>query len=167
MPEIDSSQIQDGTIVNADISASAAIATSKLAEGNLFMKKTGGTFTGDVSMGGTGNQINGLVNPVFDEQAARKGYVDGGDSTLQTQITSLQTTSLQVSNFVFHEVPSGTINGTNKDFTLINTPLSGTAQVYKNGLLQVPSDDYGITGTTISFAIAPLTGSKIRVHYIK
>jgi len=66
---------------------------------------------------------------------------------------------------VFNEVPSGTINGSNTTFTLANTPTAGTVLIYRNGLLQVPSVDYTISGSTITYLYAPSTGDVLRGQY--
>lgn len=69
------SQIQAGTISNADIHASAAIATTKLAQGSLFIQSTGTVaFGADQSMGGF--KLTNLATPVAASDAARKDYVD-------------------------------------------------------------------------------------------
>jgi hypothetical protein len=70
---------------------------------------------------------------------------------------------------VTRETPSGTVNGSNTSFTLATTPTSGTEHVYLNGLLQEPGagNDYTISGATITYLTAPLTGDKIRVSYMK
>jgi len=72
-------------------------------------------------------------------------------------------------NFVDKEVPSGAINGSNTAYTLANTPTSGSEHVYLNGLLQESGagNDYTISGTSITMAVAPLTGEKLRVSYRK
>lgn len=68
-------QIIDGTIVDAQISSSAAIATSKLADGSNFIKRDGSVeFTADQSMGL--NRITNLAAPQSDNDAARKIDVD-------------------------------------------------------------------------------------------
>ena len=66
------------------------------------------------------------------------------------------------------EVPSGSVNGTNVTFTISNAPaVAGTEQVFLNGLLQFSgvSDDYTISGGTITFNTAPETGWKLVVYY--
>lgn len=63
------------------------------------------------------------------------------------------------------ETPAGAVDGVNAEFTLANTPATGTAQVYLNGLLQEPTDDYTLAGTTITFVEAPQTGDKVRAIY--
>lgn len=81
-----------------------------------------------------------------------------------TQPTSGMLTS---GNFVFNETPSGTINGSNTFFTIANTPIAGKVAVYLNGMLMDESDDYTISGSTITFSVAPTAGDKVRVTYIK
>lgn len=72
------------------------------------------------------------------------------------------------SDFIFHEIPTGSINSINAVFTLANTPVAGTVQVFLNGLLQAPGSglDYTISGNTVTFAKAPRTASDLYVHYI-
>lgn len=79
------------------------------------------------------------------------------------------TPGLLSSNFIKNETPSGTQNGSNVDFTLAFTPIAGTPEVYLNGVLQDlgSGNDYTISSSVISFAVAPVSTDKIRVHYIK
>lgn len=69
-------------------------------------------------------------------------------------------------NFTENEVPSGTINGSNVTFTVANAPSPATSlKVYLNSLRQVPTTDYTLSGVTITFVQAPLTGSTLLVDY--
>lgn len=63
------------------------------------------------------------------------------------------------------ETPSGTINGVNKIFTISNTPIANTLEVYVNGLLQDLTNDYTFSGTTITFVDAPSVGETILTLY--
>lgn len=74
-----------------------------------------------------------------------------------------------VSEYTVRETPAGAVNGVNTTFTLAFTPEVGTEEVYLNGLLQDEggANDYTIVGVTITFAVAPLTGDKVRVTYIQ
>ncbi len=67
-----------------------------------------------------------------------------------------------------NETPSGLINGSNADFTLVTTPQSGTEMVHLNGLLQESGagNDYTMSGDTITFIIAPITDDIILVTYL-
>jgi len=91
------------------------------------------------------------------------GYLDGVSSAIQTQLDG----KLVEGDFADREVPSGTINGVNDTFTLAATPASGSEHVYLNGILQDAgaSDDYQISGDTVTFNSAPLTGDKVLVSY--
>lgn len=73
--QIRGSQIMSGTIFDAQIAATAAIATSKLADGANFLKKDGSVaLTGAFN---AGNQLlTNVGTPVADTDAANKGYVD-------------------------------------------------------------------------------------------
>lgn len=70
-------------------------------------------------------------------------------------------------NFIFNEVPSGTVNGSNVTFTLANTPTVGTVRVHLNGLRQTLTTDYSISTDTITFVTAPLTGDVLVADYHK
>jgi len=76
---------------------------------------------------------------------------------------------VKVANYVVRETPSGLVNGTNTSFTLANTPVSGTEQVFLNGILQEPGagNDYTISAGTITYLTAPLSGDRLRVTYLK
>ena len=60
-------------------------------------------------------------------------------------------------------VPTGTPNGVITAFTLPKAPVSGTEKVYINGVRQQSgaSNDYTLSGKTITFVSAPPTGAKI------
>jgi hypothetical protein len=68
----------------------------------------------------------------------------------------------QLTAHVVGEVPSGTINGSNKVFTLANTPLASGIAVYVAGL-RVASPT--VSGATITLATAPTLGQSIYVDY--
>jgi hypothetical protein len=75
------------------------------------------------------------------------------------------------SNFVNDEVPSGTVNGVNVTFTIANTPVAGSVEIYVNGIKQKQgaSDDFTNTTTTITFTAGaiPQTGDVLLVNYRK
>lgn len=146
---------------NGGIVANADDITLTAADASLSISGAGVK----VTPGSGGNlQItngSGVVQP----QAA------SGDvaSVSNTGSFTLATTIQRVANVVTRETPSGSVNGANVTFTLANTPLAGTEEVFLNGLLQDPGagNDYTISGGTITYLTAPLTGDKLRVNYRK
>lgn len=68
------------------------------------------------------------------------------------------------------EVPTGTINGTNKAFTLANTPIKGAIT-----LAYAPTDnpsqllqygvDFTVSGSSVTINTPPLTGSSLYAIY--
>ena len=66
------------------------------------------------------------------------------------------------------ENESANCDSTEVAFTLSNTPIANSLQVYLNGLLQEVGEgnDYTIAGTTVTFVTAPDTGDLLLCHYI-
>lgn len=53
-------------------------------------------------------------------------------------------------------------------FTLSNTPIANSLQVFLNGIIQEEGSgkDYTYAGTTVTFSVAPETGDILLIHYI-
>ena len=64
------------------------------------------------------------------------------------------------------ETPAGAVDGVNAGYALTAAPVAGTLQVYLNGQLQEPTDDYTLAGTTVTMVGAPLVGDKVRCIYL-
>ena len=86
---------------------------------------------------------------------------------VKTDETGLEFITASTGSIADNETPSGTINGSNTIFTLANTPSpTGSLQVFLNGAYQTPGgEDYTLSGVTITFVNAPLSGSILRVFY--
>lgn len=66
----------------------------------------------------------------------------------------------------YAETPSGTINSSNVTFTLANTPANSNGVIILlDGVTQYNGIDYTVSGTTITFTTAPVTGSSIFAYY--
>ena len=69
------------------------------------------------------------------------------------------------------EIPTGLVNGTNNTFTLAFTPnASYPVDVFNNGLMLTVSQDYTISGNTITFlsgtiSAVPQAGDLLQVKY--
>lgn len=71
------------------------------------------------------------------------------------------------SSQAYQESPAGTVDSTNKIFTLLNTPIVRSEMVWKNGMLMKRGVDYMLEGKTITFAVdqVPQIGCMIAVDY--
>ena len=89
--------------------------------------------------------------------------LSGGQPVLlQSNITQAVFASL----VVVREIPIGVIDGSNATFTLANTPVADSEQVFLNGLLQdARSVDYSISGAVLVFLMPPLSGDRVLVTY--
>ena len=73
--------------------------------------------------------------------------------------------------FVDGEIPAGTINGTNRIFTLAFAPAPAVSLVlYRNGVKQRAGVDFDLAGSTITFRLVvgvpvPLTGDSLEASY--
>lgn len=76
---VTSAHIADGTIVDADISATASIAAGKIAE--VWVNAAGDTMSGNLTMTG-GARVTGLPAPIAPGDAATRAYVDASIPTL-------------------------------------------------------------------------------------
>lgn len=165
MPQVNSEQIQDGTIVNADINSAANITLTKLQNGNrIALKETNGDFIVNGTLSVSGNQINNVASNTDSAGAINYAQLTGAVSAINATINANQSDNLQASDWVPFEVPSGAINGTNKDFVLANAPREGKVQVFHNGLLD---KNFTVNSSTVTMTTAPLTGSEILVSYFK
>ncbi|MDR1113335.1 MAG: hypothetical protein LBL18_06225 [Bacteroidales bacterium] len=66
--------------------------------------------------------------------------------------------------------PTGTLNGTNRVFTIPESIVAGTEQVIINGQIITRGVDYTISAATITLATdayIPVSGDVIRVNYVK
>lgn len=64
----------------------------------------------------------------------------------------------------YTEVPSGTQDGANKVFTLVHTPLA-VVFLTVNGVAQIQGVEYTLSGSTITFNIAPLVSDELSCSY--
>jgi hypothetical protein len=70
--------------------------------------------------------------------------------------------------FIDKETPSGTINSSNVTFTLAKAPNpTASLNLFLDGQLMTETEDFTISGVTITFLSAPLTNSVLRANYRK
>lgn len=68
--------------------------------------------------------------------------------------------------FIDQETPVGAVNGVNKIFTLVYEPEDATAvQLLVNGQMMTYTEDYTVSGDTLTTVVAYPTGTIVRVAY--
>jgi hypothetical protein len=161
-------KIADATITNAKISESAAIAPSKIAtdSSNRFVTDAEkAVYTGKqdfIVAGSVGTYYAGdKTFKTLDTDAVAEGS--------NLYFTDARAKDAAVAIYVAREVATGVMNEVNLDFVIANTPRVGTEMVFVNGILQNPggSNDYTISGATITLAEAPISGDVVLVTYFK
>ena len=170
--------------VSVNVNATGGLETAT----GVKVKLDGSTLA--IGAGGTKVASAGITATELATSVAGNGLAGGGGTALSVNVAAagglqiatdavevkLDTASLVLSasgikvNYAKHvkrETPSGTVNGSNVTFTLLVTPVTGTEEVFLNGLLQEGAgEDYTLTTNSIAFVTAPETGARIRVNYI-
>lgn len=82
------------------------------------------------------------------------------------ELTAFAEASTHVA-LVKNETVSGVKDGSNTVFTIVGSALTGSVELYKNGVRQLPGvgNDYTVAGQTITMALAPLTGTVLLADY--
>ncbi len=96
---------------------------------------------------------------------------NGGLSLSGNELQLNATYALLKANYIAREVVNETPNGVLTEFTVDYAFVTGSEQVFRNGILQLEGagNDYVATpgSGTITFTTGPLTGDIIQVAYIK
>jgi len=171
----DTLQVKDGGITNDMLAGS--IADGKLVEDYIKTSEVDDS-TIEFNGGSLNVKALGITNSEIAEDTIGESKIDIhnapsvgkflGYTSNGLEWTDAVVDSVQESDVVVNEIPTGLINSSNTDYTLANTPVAGTVAVFLNGMYQAPGSglDYTISGTTISFSKAPHTNSDLYVTYI-
>jgi hypothetical protein len=105
----------------------------------------------NVALGGTGS----VALPLLISQV----------SGLAAALASSANNTVSVT-FVDAETPGGLINGINSSFTLAQTPNPGSSlEIFRNGVLQQATNDYTLSGSTITFSNLPVPDDILLAYY--
>ena len=125
-----------------------------------------------------------VVNPTQVESIARAGDVSTGAFTGQTELaeqaanddvlliydtSTSQVKKIQKSNIattLTYSAGSATGDGSTVAFTINSGRAVADVLVIVNGVTLVPTTDYTISGTTLTFSTAPVSGAEIQFRYI-
>jgi len=84
-----------------------------------------------------------------------------------TQSAGVKWGTASAASIIRNEIPSGTPSGSLTTFTLANTPVTNSLNLFQNGALLLDGTaDYSISANTITFVTAPLTGDKLKADYL-
>jgi hypothetical protein len=151
----------------------------------------GATYTASTGVVLVGNNFEGVVTSTGGLQVGSSGFaVLLNGSTLTTGASGLSVTNAGITDVQLaafgpgtgitggagspvtiqwstNEIPSGALNGSNVTFTLAHTPMTGNVVLFLNGVEQGPGSgvDYTISGSTITYNIAPITTDVLRANY--
>lgn len=82
------------------------------------------------------------------------------------ELSDFAEASTQVA-LVRNEAVGGVVDGSNRTFTIVGSAVTGSVELYKNGVRQAPGtgNDYTVSGSTITMEVAPLTGAVLLADY--
>lgn len=128
----------------------------------------------------TATDVSGALVEVMAKANTVEGDYQAADTVLQSNIDTVETNylaadaalqtaidgKLEAASLKKYVVPTGAIDGTNKDYTLPEDFVTGTLQVSWNGQELLPGDDFSTAGNVISFVGSPDPGDKVWAHYV-
>jgi len=84
-----------------------------------------------------------------------------------SEATGMKWAAASATSMIRNETPSGDLDSVDTTYTIANTPLTDSLRVYINGVRQQEgaTEDYTLSGTTITFATAPDSGDIILADY--
>lgn len=123
------------------------------------------TKIGTVALTTTAADLSAAVN----EHDAEIGVISTLVTTDKTSLVAAinELANSDISSCYMRETPSGDLDGSNTIFALSATPQAITVQVYLEGQLLEPTDDYTLSGSNITMVTAPQSTDKLRVVYFK
>jgi hypothetical protein len=150
-------------VVNGDVIEIGAITETELNVDDITIEFASGDIL-QVKDGGISESKLDVYNSPTDNYVLAWNSSEGKMEWIDVDVNGLQEDDIVVG-----EVPSGLINSSNTSYTIANTPVTDSVSVYLNGLRQREGSayDYTISGTSITFAKAPRTGSDLLVDYFK
>ena len=95
------------------------------------------------------------------------GLTDSGVTTAKINdgaVTQVKSTGIQTT--LTYGQATGTGDGSTTTLTISSGRAVDDVLVFVNGICLVPTDDYTISGTTLTFATAPSSGAEITVRFL-
>ena len=80
--------------------------------------------------------------------------------------TSVVSNTVKMADNIYSEMPSGIIDDVNFKYTLSQTPIKETLQIYLNGVIQKLDADYTVVDNQLYFVEPPYENSTITCFYL-
>ena len=166
--------VKAGGVTNDMLAGS--IADGKLTEDYIKTSEVDGSSI--EFAGGTLNvKALGIVNSMIAEDTIAESKIDIHNAPTEGKVLGYTSNGMEwvagtddsvVEGDIQLENESANCNGVTVAFTLSNTPVTNSVQIFLNGLLQEAGSgkDYTVSGTTVTFATAPETGDILICHYV-
>lgn len=120
--------------------------------------------TGSVLTAAHINNIQTAVNSAENDI----GVLESSVSSLESSVSDLEAsvTALENVHHSDNEIPAETPDGTETDFTLDHAPSpAASLMLFLDGVFQMSTEDFTLSGPVVTFLVAPVSGSKIRAFY--
>lgn len=167
-------KIADANVTEAKLAANS-VTTAKIADANVTQAKIASGAVGESQLA-TGAVTTGkLADSNVTEAKLATGAVTTGkiaDSNVtEAKLAAGAVTSAKLGagavtgakvSFLAQTV-TGSVNGSNTNFTMSATPTAASLIVWVNGARQRPTADFTFSGTTLTFTTAPETGDDVAV----
>ena len=108
-------------------------------------------------------QVSGQSDVVADQADDILSFANGAGITITTNAT---TDTITIARPAITK-QSLTGNGSNTVFTLNTSTTEDDILVHVDGMYFHPTDDYTVSGTTLTFSTAPINSAEIRIRYIR
>jgi hypothetical protein len=147
--------------------AFAAANTASSGSNNLYYDTFTASGSASFTLSVTPPGVNYTIVNIDGVQQLKSAYTLSG-STLTFSETPTTGAKIDITSFqngvAIYTTRTYTADGTTTNYTVSNGTNQNNVLVTENGLLQTPGTDYTISGTTLTFATAPVSGVKIQIR---
>ena len=153
-------------LTNSNLSGSASITNANLANSSITFGDESSN-TRDISLGGTFDIVgsSGITTAITNNRIDISINSDvatlTGSQTLSNKVLSGSTVGVTQ---LTTNTRTATGDGSTTAFTVTNGTTVNNVLVFENGVCQQPTDDYTVSGTTLTFDTAPASGVKIVIR---
>ena len=100
-------------------------------------------------------------------QRVLNGSSGGGTTSSSSSSADAPEGAIDITDFIVASTVTGTLNASNKTFTLPSLPVTGTVTLFLNGVAQEAGEDYTISGRTITMVDPPESTDTLMANYIR